>query len=97
MERFDERNFETSWGEQIKPKKSESLHELEDSMEPTLVLNIVEGVEKLLHLVLEEKAPIQQHLFSQREDLRILSSLRDQDKVYLDDEALSTNREKGER
>ena len=43
----DVRHFETSWEEKIKPKKYESLHKLEDSMEPTLVLKIVEGVEDL--------------------------------------------------
>ena len=97
VERFDERHFKTSWGEQIKPNKSKSLHELEDSMEPTPVLNIVEGVENLLHLVPKAKAPTQQDLFSQREDLRIPSSLRGQGKGFLDDEAFSTNGEKGEK
>ena len=78
MTRFDERHSKTSWGEQIKPKKSESLHKLEDSLEPTPVLNIVEGVEDLLHLFLEAKAPFQQDLLSQRKYKRIPSSLRDQ-------------------
>ena len=66
-------------------------------MEPTPVLNIVEGVEKLLHLVLEAKAPIQQDLFSQRENLRTPSSLRIQGKGFLDDEVFSTNEEKEEK
>ena len=78
MTRFDERHSETSWGEKIKPKKYESLHKLEDSMEPTAVLKIVEGVEDLLHNLPKAKAPLQQDLFSQREDIRIPSSLRDQ-------------------
>ena len=51
MTRFDERHSETSWKEKIKPKKYESLHEMEDSMEPNPDLNIVGGVEGLLHLV----------------------------------------------
>ena len=41
VERFDERHFETSWGEHIKPNKSESFHELEDSMEKNPVLNSI--------------------------------------------------------
>ena len=41
---FDLINFETSWGQKIKPKKYESLHELEESIRPTPFLNIVEGV-----------------------------------------------------
>ena len=97
MTRFDERHCETSWGGQIKPKKSESLHKLEDSMEPTLVLNIVEGVEELLHNLLEEKVPLQQDLFSQREEMRDSSSLRDQEKGSPDDEELSNHDEEGEK
>ena len=57
--RFDDRHFETSWGEQIKPKKYESLHKLEDSMEPTPVLKIVGGVEDLLNFLPGAKAQIQ--------------------------------------
>ena len=58
MERFDVRHFETSWEKKIKPKKYESLHKLEDSMEPTPVLNIVEGVEDLLHDFPRSKTPL---------------------------------------
>ena len=97
MKIFDARHSETSWENKIKPKKSESLHKFEDSMEPTPVLNIVEGVEDLLHFVPEAKAPIQQDLFPQREDLRIPSSLRDQDRGPLSDRVFSTDEEKGER
>ena len=96
MTRFYERHSETSWEEPIKPKKYASLHKLEDSMEPTPILNIVEGVEDLLHFVSEAKTPIQQYLFSQREDMRVNSSLRDQEKGSLDDEAFSNTKEKGE-
>ena len=96
MRRLDERNSKTSWGKQNMTKKSESLHTLEDSMEPTIVLNIVEGVEGFLHLFPETKAPLQQDLFSQREDMRIPSSLRDKEKVSLDYESFSTDKEKGE-
>ena len=80
MTRFEVRHSETSWEEKIKPKKSESLHNLEDPMEPTLVLNIVEGVEDPLHNFAEAKSPLQQDLFSQREDMRVPSSIRDKEK-----------------
>ena len=96
MIRFDVRHSETSWEEKIKPKKYASLHKLEDSMEPTPILNIVEGVEYLLHNFPEAKAPLQQGLFSQREDMRIPSSLRDQEKRSLDGEAFSNHDEEGE-
>ena len=49
VKRFDLRHPETYLGEKIKPNKSESLHELEESIKPTPFLNIVEGVENLLH------------------------------------------------
>ena len=75
MERFDEIHFETSWGEQIKPKKSESLHELEESIKPIPFMNIVEGVEDLLHDWPKSKAPLQQGLFSQGEDMRVPYSI----------------------
>ena len=55
---FDVRHSETSCENQIKPKKFESLHKLEYSMEPTPVLNIFEGVEDLLHNFPKEKAPL---------------------------------------
>ena len=66
-------------------------------MEPTPFLNIFEGVEYLLHFLPEAKAPIQQDLFSQREYLRIPSSLRDKEKGSLDDESFSIDEDKGER
>ena len=47
VKRFDERHYETSLRKQIKPKKFESLHELEKSIKPTPFLNIVEGVKDL--------------------------------------------------
>ena len=95
--RFDERHYETYLGEKIKPKKYESLHKLEHSMEPTLVLNIVEGVEDLRHNFPEAKASLQQDLFSQREDMRDSSSLRDQEKGSLNDEAFFNHNEEGEK
>ena len=96
MKRFDVKHLKTSWEEPIKPKKFASLHKLEDSMEPTPVLNIFEGVEDLLHNFLEVKTPLQQDLFSQGEDMRDSSSLRDQEKGSLDGEAFSNHDEEGE-
>ena len=66
-------------------------------MEPTLVLNTIEGVGDLLHNLPEAKAPLQQGLFSQREDMRVPSSVRDQEKGSLNDEAFSIYEEKGEK
>ena len=65
VKRFDVKHSETSWEETIRPKKYASSHKLEDSMEPTPVLNIVNGVEDLLHNLPEVKAPLQRDLFSQ--------------------------------
>ena len=50
---------ETSLKKQIKPKKSESLHELEKSMKPTPFLNIVEGVKYLQYDLPRAKASLQ--------------------------------------
>ena len=72
MKRFYLRHSETSWGEKIKPKKSESLHELEESIKPTSFLNIVEGVEDLLHDFPKEKSPLQQEISFEGEDMRFL-------------------------
>ena len=75
VKRFDVRHAETSWGEPIKPKKSESLHELEESINPPPFLNIVEGVEDMFHDFPKAKAPLQQGLSSQGEDMRVPYSI----------------------
>ena len=85
MKRFDLKQYETSLGEQTKPKNLESLHELEGSMKPTPFHNIVEGVKDLQHAFPREKPPLQQELSSQEEDMRIPSSRGDQDKGSLND------------
>ena len=97
MKIFDVRHSETSSGKQIKPKKSKTLYVLEGSIKPTPVLNIFEGVEDLLHDFPKEKAPLQQELSSQGEDMRVSSSEIDQGKGSLNDEAFSIDEEKGER
>ena len=66
-------------------------------MEPTLVLKFFEGVVDLLHNFPKEKASLQQGLFSQREDMRVPSSVRDQGKGYLNDDAFSIDEDKGEK
>ena len=81
---------------QTKPNKSKPLHQLEGSMKPTPFRNIVEGVKDQQHALPRAKAPLQQELFSQKEDMRIPFSRRDQEKGSLNDEVFSIDEEKEE-
>ena len=62
-------------------------------MKPTPFQNIVEGVKDLQHALPRAKAPIQQELSSQEEDMRIPPSRGDQDKGSLNDEVFSHDEE----
>ena len=63
-------------------------------MKPTPFQNIVEGVKDLQNALPREKAPLQQKLSSQEEDMRITPSRGDQDKGSLNDEVFSSDEEK---
>ena len=94
MKRFDQRHSETSLGELAKRKKSEPLHEMEGSMKPNIFQNIIEGVKYLQHALPMAKAPLQQELSSQEEDMEISPSRGDQDKGSLNDEVFPMMRRK---
>ena len=65
------KRFDTSLVELTKPKKTKPLHDLEGSMKPTPFQNIFERVKYLQHYLPREKAPLQQEISSQEEDMRI--------------------------
>ena len=65
-------------------------------MKKTPFYNIVEGVQDLQHDFPRAKAPLQQEISSQEEDMRIPFSRGDQENGCLNDEVFSIDEEKEE-
>ena len=63
VERFDEKFYETSSMEPIKPKQTKHLHELEGSINPTPFQKTIEGDENLYNFP-RSKPPLHDELSS---------------------------------